>query len=87
MSAVSYQPVEKQAEREIPLQEASLDIWRSKYCLQDSEGNAVDDSIDHSFQRVARALADVLRHAHAVGEPPPPPRVDPLHDALEEATR
>ncbi|MBA53181.1 MAG: ribonucleoside-diphosphate reductase, adenosylcobalamin-dependent [Pseudomonadales bacterium] len=59
MSAVSYQPVEKQAEREIPLQEASLDIWRSKYCLQDSEGNAVDDSIDHSFQRVARALADV----------------------------
>ena len=59
MSAVSYQPAEKQAEREIPLQEASLDIWRSKDCLQDSEGNAVDQSIDHSFQRVARALADV----------------------------
>ena len=59
MSAVSYQPVEKQAEKEIPLQEASLDIWRSKYCLQDSEGTAVDASIDHSFQRVARALADV----------------------------
>jgi len=36
-----------------------LDIWRSKYCLQDSEGTAVDASIDHSFQRVARALADV----------------------------
>lgn len=36
-----------------------MDIWRSKYCLQDSEGTAVDASIDHSFQRVARALADV----------------------------
>ena len=59
MSAVSYQPVEKQAEKEIPLQEASQDIWRQKYCLQDSEGNPVDASIDHSFQRVARALADV----------------------------
>jgi len=59
MSAVSYQPVKKQAEREIPLQVASQDIWQSKYCLQDAEGNAVDASIDHSFQRVARALADV----------------------------
>lgn len=59
MSAVSYQPVEKQAEREIPLQEASLDIWSQKYCLQDSEENPVDASIDHTFQRVARALADV----------------------------
>ncbi|MGC1510299.1 adenosylcobalamin-dependent ribonucleoside-diphosphate reductase [Ketobacter sp. MCCC 1A13808] len=59
MSAVSYQPVEKQAEKEIPLQEASMDIWQQKYCLQDSDGNAVDASIDHSFKRVAQALADV----------------------------
>lgn len=59
MSAVSFQPVEKQAEREIPLQDASLDIWQQKYCLQDSDGNPVDASIDHSFQRVAKALSDV----------------------------
>lgn len=59
MSAVNYKPVAKQEEREIPLQEASLDIWRTKYCLQNSEGEAIDLSIDHSFQRVARALADV----------------------------
>ena len=59
MSAVNYKPVAKQEEREIPLQEASVDIWRTKYCLQNSEGEAIDLSIDHSFQRVARALADV----------------------------
>ncbi|HVL01848.1 MAG TPA: adenosylcobalamin-dependent ribonucleoside-diphosphate reductase [Dongiaceae bacterium] len=59
MSAVNYKPVAKQEEREIPLQEASYDIWRTKYCLQNSEGEAIDVSIDHSFQRVARALADV----------------------------
>src|SRR3990167_2149862 len=59
MSAVNYKPVAKQEEREIPLQEASYDIWRTKYCLQNSEGDAIDASIDHSFQRVARALADV----------------------------
>ncbi len=59
MSALSYKSVEKQNEKEITLQEASQDIWRQKYCLQDSEGNPVDASIDHSFQRVARALADV----------------------------
>jgi len=59
MSAVNFKPVAKQEEREIPLQEASYDIWRTKYCLQNSEGEAIDASIDHSFQRVARALADV----------------------------
>ena len=41
MSAVSYKPVAKQEEREIPLQEASVDIWRTKYCLQNSEAKVV----------------------------------------------
>ena len=59
MSAVKHKPVAKQEEREIPMQVASYDIWRTKYCLQNSEGEAIDASIDHSFQRVARALADV----------------------------
>lgn len=59
MSAVSYQPVEKQNEREIQLQEASLDIWSQKYRLQDSNENPVDATIDATFQRVAKALADV----------------------------
>ncbi len=44
---------------EIPLQNASLDIWDKKYRLKTKEGEAVDEAIDDTFQRVARALADV----------------------------
>ena len=43
----------------IPLQDASLDIWDKKYRLKSREGEAVDPSLDATFQRVARALADV----------------------------
>jgi ribonucleoside-diphosphate reductase alpha chain len=43
----------------IPLQPASDDIWRSKYQLRDYSGNAIDASLDATFQRVARALADL----------------------------
>src|SRR5450432_300052 len=43
---------------EIPLQPASLDIWDKKYRLKTKQGEAVDASIDHTYQRVARALAD-----------------------------
>jgi ribonucleoside-diphosphate reductase alpha chain len=44
---------------EIPLQPTSLDIWEQKYCLRDEQGNPVDRDIDATFQRVARAIADV----------------------------
>ncbi len=44
---------------DIPLQEASLDIWDKKYRLKDKQGVAVDADIDATYQRVARALADV----------------------------
>ena len=44
---------------DIPLQAASLDIWDSKYRLKKRDGNAVDRSIDETYRRVARALADV----------------------------
>ena len=43
----------------IPLQKASLDIWDSKYRLKTSEGEPVDRDIDATYERVARALADV----------------------------
>jgi ribonucleoside-diphosphate reductase alpha chain len=43
---------------EIPLQPASLDIWDKKYRLKTKQGEAVDASIDHTYQRVAKALAD-----------------------------
>jgi len=43
----------------IPMQEASLDIWDTKYRLKTKAGKVLDADIDHTFQRVARALSDV----------------------------
>jgi ribonucleoside-diphosphate reductase alpha chain len=42
----------------IPMQPASQDIWDKKYRLKSKKGEAIDASIDHTYQRVARALAD-----------------------------
>ena len=44
---------------EIPMQTASLDIWDKKYRLKAKDGSIVDGDIDETYQRVARALADV----------------------------
>ena len=44
---------------EVPLQAASVDIWDKKYRLKDKNGEPVDRDIDATYQRVARALADV----------------------------
>ncbi|MCW8930639.1 MAG: ribonucleoside-diphosphate reductase, adenosylcobalamin-dependent, partial [Gammaproteobacteria bacterium] len=44
---------------EIPLQDASLDIWDTKYRLKTKEGDAVDANIDETYKRVAKALSDV----------------------------
>ncbi|MEY3465636.1 MAG: hypothetical protein RL603_1235 [Pseudomonadota bacterium] len=43
----------------IPFQEASLDIWEKKYRLVSKSGEAVDKTMDDTYKRVARALADV----------------------------
>ncbi|MBV2206842.1 MAG: adenosylcobalamin-dependent ribonucleoside-diphosphate reductase [Pseudomonas sp.] len=43
----------------IPLQVASEDIWAQKYRLTNKDGTPVDDNVDATWQRVARALADV----------------------------
>ena len=43
----------------IPYQEASLDIWDQKYRLTAKDGTAIDGSMDDTYKRVARALADV----------------------------
>ena len=42
----------------IPMQPASQDIWDKKYRLKSKKGEPIDLSIDHTYQRVARALAD-----------------------------
>ncbi len=43
----------------IPFQEASLDIWDKKYRLTAKDGSPVDRTMDDTYKRVARALADV----------------------------
>jgi ribonucleoside-diphosphate reductase alpha chain len=45
--------------KEIPFQAASLDIWDKKYRLKSKTGEVIDETIDHTYDRVARALADV----------------------------
>ena len=44
---------------EVPFQDASLDIWDSKYRLKTKDGSPVDQSIEDTFARVAQALAEV----------------------------
>ncbi len=55
---VSYQ---KTRAGEIPLQPASFDIWDKKYRLKSMTGEAVDADINATFERVAKALAEVER--------------------------
>ena len=43
----------------IPFQEASLDIWDKKYRLVSKSGQPIDQSMDDTYKRVARAVADV----------------------------
>ena len=47
----------------IPFQDASLDIWDKKYRLVSKSGEPIDKTMDETYQRVARALADVEREA------------------------
>ena len=44
---------------EIPWQEASRDIWDSKYRLKDATGKPVDADLQATYERIARALAAV----------------------------
>ena len=44
---------------DIGLQPASLDIWNAKYRLKTKDGQAIDSDIDATYQRVARALAEI----------------------------
>ena len=44
---------------EIPFQDASMDIWDTKYRLKSKDGTALDATIDETYQRVAKALSNV----------------------------
>jgi ribonucleoside-diphosphate reductase alpha chain len=43
----------------VPFQEASLDIWDKKYRLTAKDGTPIDKTMDDTFKRVARSLAEV----------------------------
>lgn len=47
------------AKSEIELQAASVDIWDAKYRLKTKDGQAIDTNIEATWQRVARALAEI----------------------------
>ena len=45
--------------QDIPFQDASIDIWDKKYRLKTKDGEDVDHNMDETYQRVAKALAEV----------------------------
>ena len=47
------------APTEITFQSASMDIWDKKYRLKAKDGSILDATIDGTYQRVARAIAEV----------------------------
>ena len=58
-SSTDDQPINRQNAQTIELQPASLDIWDKKYRLKRKDSSAVDVDIDATYQRVAKALAEV----------------------------
>ena len=57
-TSADVKPEAKQ-DKPIQLQQASIDIWDKKYRLKSKAGDVIDRDIDHTYQRVARALANV----------------------------
>jgi ribonucleoside-diphosphate reductase alpha chain len=55
-TAVQMEPASGSA---IEFQEASIDIWDKKYRLKSKHGEIIDETMDDTYRRVARALADV----------------------------
>ena len=58
MSTVRLEAVKNSTAQVIEMQPASQDIWDKKYRLKTKKGDPVDATIDHTYQRVAKALAD-----------------------------
>ncbi len=58
MSSVRVEAISTDSQA-IPFQDASLDIWDKKYRLKSKIGEIVDETIDDTYKRVARALSRV----------------------------
>jgi ribonucleoside-diphosphate reductase alpha chain len=52
------QDADQNAIQEVPMQSVSLDIWDKKYRLKTKQGELLDQDMDGTYKRVARALAD-----------------------------
>ena len=46
-------------ENKIPFQSVSMDIWDKKYRLKSKKGDFIDNNINETYYRVAKALAEV----------------------------
>ena len=62
LKAVSINPTE------IAFQDASMDIWDKKYRLKAKDGSLIDSDIDATYQRVAKALAEVEQNEQKQSE-------------------
>ncbi len=58
MKPAIVKPMLKTVE-DIPFQAASVDIWEKKYRLVRKDGVVIDETIDDTYRRVARALSEV----------------------------
>jgi ribonucleoside-diphosphate reductase alpha chain len=60
MKTAHLQPADRPTTAaDVPMQPASWDIWDKKYRLKAKDGRPIDETIDGTYQRVARALAEV----------------------------
>ena len=50
---------DKKSSLAVDLQSTSLDIWQTKYQLKSKDGSKIDNNIDDTYMRLARALSDV----------------------------
>ncbi|HZF17746.1 MAG TPA: adenosylcobalamin-dependent ribonucleoside-diphosphate reductase [Steroidobacteraceae bacterium] len=58
-TVVKLEPHDPHDMSSIPFQEASLDIWDKKYRLAAKDGTPIDKTMDDTYKRVARSLAEV----------------------------
>ena len=60
LKAVPSESLEEESEdKKIPFQSVSEDIWDKKYRLKSKQGGFVDKNINETYERVAKALANV----------------------------
>ncbi len=58
MSTARLEAVTTDANQDIPMQPASVDIWDKKYRLKTKQGAPLDADIDGTYKRVAKALSE-----------------------------